>query len=325
VHFLKKISKDSTFLSAFLLSLFFISFPWALISRSGFPDIEMLIKTFSLIPEGITSANYFRIDSFYSYINSEILWFDLVRILASFFGSLELTFKFLSFLIFFGWSHYLIKRVSPFLAFSFLFNPLVIEVAVQGIRNGFAWLLFIYGINSKSRPLMFSLFLLSLALHKASAVLIVIYLTIKTTKKLFKNDVFFIFFISIFTALIAFSITLGREYLFLYISDRRLTPDYISGHGSFGLATIWITFLVFMSSSGLKYLKENIFIFAIIIFYLILNLFVPWAYRIWASLIPLVAISVSYLPSHLKDTFLRAYLVFFILHYIVWTKLLNFF
>jgi len=108
------------------------------------------------------------------------------------------------------------------------------------------------------------------------------------------------------------------------IGDRRLGENYMVGGGSLLQASLWGILLYLQGTSGRDYVRQNIFIIAVLAWYQTMNPFIPWSYRIWGSLLPVIAISVMDLPARKHKIFLYLYSAYLVAQYLYWTKLFDY-
>lgn len=305
-------------------ALFVVLFPWGTISRSGFPDFDSYVIDYNyLIPQNESAIEFYQLSSLLEYFTNEVLWVELVRRLTALTGDASIALSIISFFILFIWGQFLFKRCSHGVALLFLFNPFAIDVAMSGIRMGLAWSLVIVGITTKSKTVRAALFLIGMFFHSSALVLALFYYSTKLVGRFTKGKLHLAsgLGIGIFAGL---ALTVFREPIFSLTGDRRLAATYMVGNGSLLQASLWVVLLYSQCMSGLAYVKKNIFVIALISFYLILNLFIPWSFRIWSSFLPVIALSAMALPPRKRKMFIYLYTGYLVLQYLYWTKFFNY-
>jgi hypothetical protein len=308
-------------------ALFVIFFPWVEISKSGFTDYEQYVQFFNYFfeHEQISFNEMYQIEGGYqfstlkAYFTHEVLWFELVRWLTYQTGEAAIALHLISFFTLFIWGFFLFQRVSFGVALLFLLNPFAIDVAISGMRNGLAWSLVILGLIIQSRIIRVVFFLIGMFIHSTVLVLVVFYYFTELASRHVKGRVLLLsgLSIGIFMGLV---LTVGNELVLGAIGDRRTGENYVVGDGSFMQASLWGILLYFQSTSGRAYIKENIFIMAVLAWYLTMNLFIPWSFRIWAAFIPVIAFAALTLPSQKRRIFIYLYTGYLALQYFYWTK-----
>lgn len=321
-------------LAAVLLSigyaLFVIFFPWEEISRNGFSDFNQYVDYFNyfLNHNDISAVEIYDISTLSQYFTLEVLWFELVRWLTGMTGEAAIALRIISSFILFTWSLFLLKRLSYGVALLFLFNPFAIDIAMSGIRNGLAWSLFIIGITIQSKALRGALFLSGMFIHSSTLVLVILYFFTKVVSQVVNGKMLSrgILLLAGIGAGIVFglALTIGSELVLGAIGDRRQGENYMVGGGSLLQASLWAVLLYFQCTSGRDYVRQNIFVIAILVWYLTMNPFIPWSYRIWGALLPLIAVSAMSLSTRKKQLFLFLYSGYTVVQYFYWSKLFNY-
>jgi hypothetical protein len=317
-------------LFSFGYALFVIFFPWEAISKSGFSDFDQYVEYFNYFFNhlDISAVEIYKISTFTEYFTHEVLWYELVRWLTGMTGEAAIALRIISFFILFVWSLFLVKRVSYGIALLFLFNPMAIDVAMSGIRNGLAWSLVIIGLSTQSKALKAVLFFSGMFIHSSTLVLVILYCFTKLASQVINGKILSkgILLLAGLGAGIFFglALTVGTELVFELIGDRRLGENYIVGGGSFLQASLWAILLFFQCTSGRKYVRQNIFVVAVLAWYQTMNPFIPWSYRIWGAFLPVIAVSVTNLPAQKRQLFLYFYSGYLALQYLYWTKLFDY-
>lgn len=319
-----------------LLSLgyaaFVVFFPWEEISRGGFSDFDQYVDYFdyflnkndlSFAEVYELSTETYQLSTLKEYFAHEVLWFELVRWLTGMTGETAIALHIISFFILFVWGLYLFNRVNYGVALLFLFNPFAIDIAMSGIRNGLAWSLVMVGLMTQSKTLRTALFLSGIFIHSSTLVLVLLYLFTKWASGLIKGQTLLLAGLGI-GVFIGLLLTVGSEFVLGAIGDRRQGENYIVGGGSLMQASLWAALLCFMCLSGRAYIRQNIFVIAVLALYLTMNPFIPWSYRIWGAFLPVIALSAMNLPPRKRQLFTYLYSGYLALQYLYWTKLFNY-
>lgn len=323
-------------LVAFFLSigyaLFVIIFPWKEISKSGFTDYEQYVQYFNyFFVHNDTSfseiyqlpAEIYQLSTLKEYFTHEVIWFKLVQWLTDQTGEAAIALHLISFFVLFVWGFFLLKRVSYGVALLFLFNPFAIDVAISGIRNGLAWSLVIVGLTTQSRAIKAALFLIGMFIHSTVLVLAIFYYFTEFASRYVKGRTLLLggLGVGVFMGL---ALTVGSELVLGAIGDRRLGESYVVGGGSLMQASLWGILLYFQCTSGRAYIRQNILVIAVLAWYLTMNPFIPWSFRIWGAFLPVIAFSAMNLPSRKRQIFIYLYTGYLVLQYLYWTKLFNY-
>lgn len=313
-------------------AFFVIIFPWEEISRAGFADFNQYVEYFDYflnkndIPFNEVyklPAGVYQFSTLKEYFSHEVIWFELVRWISGKTGKSAVALHIISFFILFVWGLYLFRRVHYGVALLFLFNPFAIDVAMSGIRNGLAWSLVIVGLMSQSKIVKTALFLIGMFIHSSTLVLVVLYCFVALAKRFIKGYALLIAGLGI-GVLIGLMLTVGSELVLGAIGDRRQGENYLVGGGSLMQASLWVALLGMLCMSGRDYIKQNLFVIAVLAWYLTMNPFIPWSYRIWAAFLPVIAVAAMDLPPCKRQTFVYLYAGYVALQYFYWTKLFNY-
>jgi hypothetical protein len=311
-------TRSAAVLSA-LYAAFVVLFPWRLVQVVPFSDFATYVEEFSS-PVSIREA--YQISGLKQFYSLEVLWDEFVRGLTRLTGDVSVSLRMISFFILFVWAFFLFRRIHPVTALLFLFNPTAIDVAMSGLRNGWAWSLVILGMASKSRAARLTLFAIAVFMHSSTLVLLAIYYATRAAAKLWKGRRL-AFSGAAVGVLVGLAVTIGTQLVFGWLGDRRLTEDYAVGGGSLLQASLWIIVLLLQFSSGNDYIKRNVFVIAILAWYETMNPFIPWSYRVWGAFLPVIAVSLLDLPTRKRQLAFYCYCGYFVLQWFYWTKLLT--
>jgi hypothetical protein len=302
-----------------------VIFPWDVISRNGFPDFAEYILNFDYyISAGTSRVELYELSTVIQFFTHEILWNELILSLHRITGDSAVSLRIVSFFILFTSCLFLLRKVGYKYSLLFLFNPSVIDVAMSLIRNGLAWTLIVIALWGRSEIIRICLFVVSLFIHSSSIVLLILYYLTKAAAYYFKERT--LLFIGLIAGVgFGLALTVLNEIVLGAIGDRRTGGEYVVGGDSFKLASIWMLLIIFQCTSGPKYIKENIFAISLLAWYHVMNPFIPGAYRIWAAILPIIALSVINLPVRKRQVFFSLYTGFLVLQYFYWSNLFNLF
>ena len=297
-------------------ALFTVLFPWDAITKTdGFWDFNKYVDYYNRVnADGL----HFHQARYYA---NERFWFELVRWLTAVTGDAAIALRCISFFIVFVWAILLIRCTGYTLALLFLFNPFAINIYLSIMRNGLAWTFFMIGLVAPAKTLRPLFFLAGGFTHSSTWALVIFHYAAEWFKRIreFKN---FHLLFGLGIALIAgFLLTVGVEIVGTIIEDRRLRKDYASGGGSLLQASLWGILLCLQCTSGRRYIEKNLFVISILAWYLVMNMDIPWSYRIWSAFLPVIAASALDLPTNKRKLFLLLYSGYLFLAYMYWTKL----
>jgi len=298
-----------------------VLFPWEWISREGFPDFDEYILNFDIyISAGTSRIELYELSTVIQFFTHEVLWNELILSLHRVIGDSATSLRIISFFILFTFCLFLLRKIDFIFALLFLINPSVIDVAMSGIRNGLAWSLILIALWGRSKIIKGCLLVVAPFIHSSSLVLILLYYLTRTAAHYVKERT--LLFIGLISgAGIGFALTVLNEMVLGAIGDRRSGVEYVVGGDSFKLASIWILLLFLQCASGAKYIRDNIFSISVLSWYQVMNPFIPGSYRIWAALMPIIALSAFSLPARQRLIFTLFYCCYLVLQYFYWSKL----
>jgi hypothetical protein len=175
------------------------------------------------------------------------------------------------------------------------------------------------GLMTQSKWLRAVFFLTGIFVHSTTLVLVIIYYLIKLASRFISGKSLLIVGLGAGICL-GLALTVFNQLVLGIIGDRRSGEDYVVGSYSFRQASVWAILLYFQCTSGSDYIRKNIFVISLLAWYQIMNLFIPASYRIWAALLPVVALSAMKLPARKRQIFLYLYSGYLVLLYLYWTK-----
>jgi hypothetical protein len=292
-----------------------------LISRDGFPDFdEYILNLDYYISAEISRRELYDLSTILQFFTNEVLWNELLIFLHGFTGDSVISLRIASFFILFIFSLFLFRKVGVLYSLLFLINPSVIDVAMSGIRNGLAWALIVIALWVRSEIIRICLFVTSLFIHSTSLVILILYCVTRAAAAYFRERT--LLFIGIIAGVgFGLALTVLNEMVLGAIGDRRSGAGYVVGGDSYKLSFVWMLLLFLQCTSGPKYIKENILSISVLAWYLVMNPFIPGSYRIWAALMPIVALSVINLPLRKRQIFLSLYICYLAIRYFYWSHL----
>jgi hypothetical protein len=320
----RKLSKSSAmaFAMALLYAGVMLILPWELISKSGFTDFDKYVFNFEYYidhsdnniakPESLTSLLI--------YLVREGLWRDSVISLSMLIGDVPLALHMVSFFILSVSGFYCFKHLGYLVAPLFLLNPSFIDVAMSGLRNGFAWAIVVIVILNGSKLTRLIAMLSTSFLHTSTLGLLALYYSTALARRSFSGPALACFGLAA-GAFLGLSVTVFGKIVLGALGDRRGEADYLVGGGSLTQPLIWLILLFLQLTSGSKYISRNIFVISILAWFQLMNPFIPWSYRIWAAVLPLIAISVMDLSVFKRQIFLCVYSGYLIIHWMYWSNL----
>ncbi|AHJ31300.1 hypothetical protein PN465_00470 [Nodularia spumigena CS-584] len=319
-------------------AIFMVFFAWDKISISavlegGFRDFGRYVLYFNnAVVTGTSKAELYNWQSWNEYFTGEVLWDELVIKLTEITGEATIALRIVSFFICLVWGAYLFPKVSIPWALVFLLNPTSIDVILSGIRNGFAWSIFILATILKPQGVKYILFALTPFIHSSSAILLLLnfcqtnFFSLRIPKlRLIPTRIRIILWATLPGVFAGIILTVGNS-LLQFLGDRRLSQgeDYIRGGGSFLQMLFWILLILVQLNCNNDYIKKHSLVINILAWYIVMNPFIPWSYRIWGATMPLIAYAIWELPRKQRKIIFYIWIAYLIIWYLYWSILFNY-
>jgi len=304
-------------LSSIFALVFVYAIPWVNLFGEEFHDVNNYIDRIIYLNDRGTEIEYTGLLWFLS----EPIWKEIVIFIGYAFQDYREVIYAISFFITFVYISFLIKRVHLLIAVIFLFNPMMVHLFMEQIRIAIAFCLVLiaYDLSENEERLKTStiiLLIMAPLIHTAILVFYFFYyLLYKLNDKVEKKKYYLI---AIMTALgVAFFVKYGANALLMLLGDRRANYSEVIESSSISYSIAW--FIIAMIVATFAEFKENkdrlLIAYAIMVmcFFFFSSLLNMFAARYVAVIMPLIIISISYLPKHIKQgtyLFLLAYNLF---------------
>ena len=309
-----------------------VFFPWELINKIGdFDDFaiyeENLIER---VADPRSIIERYGIEGPLAFFTFEGLWdMILVQLMSITNNNAFLSLRMISFFILFSWALITFKRLPFWWGVLFLINPTSIDLAMSGLRNGFAYSIFAIALFYLPFIARNLLIWTTPFIHSTSIILIGFYYSAGIWLKynLIKGERFFskrtnVLIIAFIPGLLI-GIILGflSEFILTAIGDRRALIAQQSYKPSLQQALFWWILLLTQFTCSSDYLKKNYFQTNLITWFCFMNLSISWSSRVWAATIPFIAISIWNLPKEKREFILILWIVYLVLQYLYWSHL----
>ena len=306
------------YLLAFLFALLFAYvIPWAELNGQEFPDLKNYIGRIIYLRDGGTEAEFWGVQ----WIFSEPLWKEIIIFIGYAFEDYRAVIYFLSFLIAFSYVSFLLKRVEPYVAMIFLFNPMVVDMFMGQTRIAVAFSLVLIGFNlfeknneKKTFPLI--LFIMAFLIHMSMIIFYGIYYLLYRLNEKVEDKKYYL--IAIVTALfMALFMKFGANILLAIIGDSHANYEEVIESSSLSYSMAWFIIAIIVGTfAEFKDIKNRVLVayaITIMCFFFFSSILGMFAARYVAVIMPVIIISIGYLPKHYKQgtyLFLLAYNIF---------------
>lgn len=315
-----------------IYALFVVFFPWELVSKLGyFDDFRTYEKGLAYrIKDSRTIIEMYNIEGPLRFFTFEGLWdMTLVSLMSLTNDNVYFSLRIVSFFILFAWGLITFRRLPFWWGLLFLLNPTSIEVAMSGLRNGFAWSILALAIFYLPFLLRNVVIWMTPFIHSTSIILIGFYYTsniwfkynLIKGKKFFSrktNSLIIAFFPGL---LIGVLLGFAAEFFLLAIGDRRAAIVTQSYDPSLLQSLFWWILLFTQFTCSSDYLRKNCFQTNLVTWFCFMNLTISWSSRVWAAAIPFIAISIWNLPRKKREFILILWISYTVIWYLYWSNL----
>ena len=240
----------------------------------------------------------------------ELLWDLVIRNLSIWTGDSFYPLIAASFVTYLIWSIYLSKEVPTFVGLVFIFNVVSIDIALSMIRNGLSWAMIILGIALGKSSLRYIAFLSGILIHTTAFGFLFCCIPSYLITKYNLSKSIALINIIIVPLILGISLTAMNEFILGGIGDKHVGDLHLVGSGSWLIASYFIVLLILQLTSNIEYIKKHAITMCLIIWYLWMNIYIPWSFRIWGASIPLIAYAVWDLRGGKRDFMLLAWCLF---------------
>jgi hypothetical protein len=326
-------NQSSKNINYILISLIFsITFvyiiPWVEIKGAEFTDLINYTNRMLYLLQGGTEREYNGI----SILSSEILWKYLLIYLATIFKDPYNGIYLISAISLFIYTFIILKETNNFYYLILLFNPMFIQLIMDQVRIAFAFSLFLLAyeliMTNKFKIIAYLIIIISPLIHTAMIIIISVFLLIYSFNKYFYNiKVYYIW--AIITALfISLFLKFGADIILTSIGDKRVNYSEVINANSIKYSIFWfvLSVYIFISANTVKKEENNIIIFSLIMMciFFFSSMMNAYGQRYVAISIPLIIISVSFLPKKKQLYGFAMIFVYMLLQFYYWIKLFNY-
>jgi hypothetical protein len=292
-----------------LLYAIFIAYiiPWTTIYHGEFVDTLNYLKRIEYLSVGGTE----RVYTGFSWLLSEPLWKYIIIEIGLIFDDYRFALYLISILIVFLYSIFIFKRVPYPVGMILLFNPMFIDLVMAQVRSALAFAILLLAYDLKSKIWTTILSIMAILIHASMPLFILIYFLLNKLNKSVSPKKYYL--ITIVTALLfALFVKYGVGLLLKIIGDRHAGYENVIASASLSYSIVWfIIGLIVATFATFKNEEDRIiagYAITMTSFFFFSSLLGNFAQRYVALTMPLIIISVSYLPKHYKQ---GTYLLFF--------------
>ena len=274
--------------------------PWVDIQGKEFEDTANYIFRITYLKEGGTEANLTGI----RWLLDEPLWRLITLTLGILFDDYRLSLYFISFIAMVLYGSFFFRRVEFYVIMILLLNPMSVNLFIEQVRItlAFGLLLFAYDLSSKYIKVIVAL--MAFLIHASMPIFIGVYYILYYANQ--KVEARKYYFIALSIALgMAIFMRFGLDAILSAVGDRHAGYGDISAGSSLAYSMIWFMIAMIISifatfeDEDERVLAGYAIVFMSFFFFgSILGVF---AQRYVAVIMPIIIISIGYLPRHIKQ------------------------
>jgi len=295
------VDKQAYWIYALLFAtVFTFLIPWTEIRGSEFEDIENYLFRIDYLHNNGQERVYYGL----AWLLSEPLWILMLHGIGDFFTNPRTALYIISFFIAIVFSSFLLKRLPVFIVIIFLINPLTIHLFLEQIRSGIGLSLLILAYENSSKKLSIILLIIAPLIHVAMLVFIGIYFLLYFLDQKVKANTYYLW-VLVIAFIFALFIRYGLQGLLVIIGDRHAQSAQPENVTSVKYTIMWVliagifaTFADFSKRHIRIIVGYAIFMMSFVFF---LSLIGSTTTRFVAAVIPLILLSINYLPKHFKQ------------------------
>lgn len=237
----------------FFYSILFVLIPWERIRSLSFTDRENYLE---YAYYGINVLEFRDFNTIYSYVFNEWLWHFIIKNVGNYMPY-EYFFTLVSFSIIFCMAYFLVRNTSIF-SLIFLFNPLVVDLALSQYRISLAIVFISLALFFSNNKILRILFLfIAMLIHTSSVIFILIFIIIKIVglfnwKKI--NPLYIYILIGFF---LSFLMSGYLSSILQFFGDRRDYSDVSRITSSFVYTSFWLVVLIFLVLNNMSYFNKT--------------------------------------------------------------------
>ncbi len=285
--------------------VFIYLIPWVDFYGEELADVYAYMARIIYLHNGGHEAVYSGIN----WVLSEPIWKEVILFISDYTTDYRAALYFISAVTVFLYISFLLKRVEVYVAMIFLVNPMMVDLFLAQMRSALAFgiVLMAYDLSlreERSKLLPILLLLIAMMIH-ASMPLFYLFFFLLYYYNNRVEDYKYYFIALLFGLLIAFFMKYGVTAILKIIGDRHAGFDeYISGSSiAYSITWMIIAFIIGTFGDFTDRRKRILAGYAIMMmsYFFFSSVVGIFAARYVALTMPLIIVSVGYLPKHIRE------------------------
>jgi len=315
-------SKQYSLILAILYSFICVFIlPWEILREGLFSDIENYIVRV----EYLSSFGVEREFNGISVLFSEVLWKQLLMLIATNSNDYALSLKFVSFVSLVLYAFFCFRRLHLFLVIILLFNPLFIDLYMGQLRMSLAFAFALIAFELRDKKLSYFIIAAAVAIHASILLIIVIYWVITFFDKNLDNNKHYLISCIIVSFFIVIFLKFGIDFILLAVGDKRANYADVIESSSVKYTVFWFGLAILLTFKSTPITIEQRYLvgFSVLMMSLFFfsSLLGQYGQRFMAISIPIVVCSLSTIKGYDKAYIVLAIFLFQSLQIIYWMQL----
>jgi len=306
------------FVLIFIYSYLFVyTIPWVDIIGHDFADLRNYLERIEYLRMGLPEREFSGI----SILFSEYLWKYISILIGEFFDNHRAGLYLVSFTSLSLYSFFTFRRVNILLAGILLLTPMFLDLILGQIRMSLAFPTLLMAYELREKKISFFVLVVAVFIHTGTLIFIGTYFILKYIenrfeyKKLYKYAMFWAFTMVII-------MKYGIDIILTAVNSPKANYSSLIESSSISYSLPWFLIaLVLIAKATYETSQERIivaFSITMMSFFLFASIFGVYGQRYVAVSIPLIIISISYLPKHYKQATILALLLYQFLQFKYW-------
>jgi len=283
--------------------------PWVDIQGKEFEDTANYLFRIIYLKEGGTEAHLTGI----RWLLDEPVWKLITLTLGVVFDDYRLALYVISFIAMVLYGSFFFRRVEFYIIMILLLNPMSVNLFIEQVRItlAFGLLLFAYDLSSKYLRVLVAL--IAFFIHASMPIFIAVYYILSYANQKVEARKYYLIALGIALGMALF-MKFGLDAILTAAGDRHAGYGDISAGSSLAYSMIWFMIAIVISIfATFEYENERVITgYAIVFmsFFFFGSILGVFAQRYVAVIMPIIIISIGYLPRHIKQAtylFLFAY------------------
>ena len=284
----------------FYATVYVFLIPWVDIQGREFEDTANYIFRIVYLKEGGTEANLTGI----KWLLDEPVWKFILLALGEIFDDYRLSLYFISFISMIFYGSFFFRRVEFYVVMILLLNPMSVNLFIEQVRITLAFGLLLFAYDLPSKYLKMFVALIAFCIHASMPIFIGVYYILHYANQRVEARKYYLIALGIALGMALF-MKFGLDAILTAVGDRHAGYGDISAGSSVAYSIVWFMIAFIISVFAIfDYEDERVIAgYAIVFmsFFFFGSILGVFAQRYVAVIMPIIIISIGYLPRHLKQ------------------------